>query len=388
MIDVEAVLQQAVVGDLGNKDGLTRVVHAAAYRRQHGSFPALESILDEASKAALSEFEPISKNNSRAALDALEKLKLVSGPTPATLSMEAHAYHALEKYEKAEAAYVAWFKAVPPDDASREYMIAALLSARNLAPYFPPDGTAFRDCPECPQMIVVPAGNFMMGSRESGKGRYEYEGPVHSAIVREPFAIGKFEVTFAEWDACLSDGGCGGYRPDDRWGRGDQPVSRVAYRDAQSFVKWLSRKTGHAYRLPSETEWEYVARAGTTTPFHFGETINTHQANFDGRDSKGTSSEYRYRGQSIPVGSFPSNAFGVHDMHGNVWEWVNDCWTDNYANANSESNVEEESDCLRGTTRGGSWGDGLWYARSTNRIGKFVGIRNVLIGFRVARVLQ
>ena len=134
-------------------------------------------------------------------------------------------------------------------------------------------GRIFRDCDNCPQMVVVPAGNYMMGSPASEEGRDEDEGPRHRVTIGYPLAVGVHEVTFAEWDACEAAGGCGGYRPDDEgWGRGSRPVINVSWEDAREYVRWLSRETGEAYRLPSESEWEYVARAGTTTARHWGES--------------------------------------------------------------------------------------------------------------------
>ena len=128
------------------------------------------------------------------------------------------------------------------------------------------------------------------------------------------FAMGKYEVTYEEWDACVSEGACHGYRPgDNNWGRGKRPVIGVSWNDAQSYVAWLSKKTEHNYRLPSESEWEYAARAGTRTPFHFGDAISASQANL-----------YRSDNRTTPVGKYPSNAFSLHDVHGNVWEWVGD----------------------------------------------------------------
>ena len=140
----------------------------------------------------------------------------------------------------------------------------------------------FRDCDGCPEMVVVPAGSFMMGSPASEEGRDDDEGPPHRVTLRS-FALGATEVTFDEWEACVRGGGCNGYRPRDwGWGRGSRPVIMVSWEDAQAYASWLSAETGAAYRLPSESEWEYAARAGTTTPFHTGATISTDQANYDG----------------------------------------------------------------------------------------------------------
>ncbi len=166
----------------------------------------------------------------------------------------------------------------------------------------------FRDCPNCPEMVVVPAGEFMMGSPENEEGRHSDEGPQHRVRIAQPFAVGRFEVTFDEWDACVAGGGCGGYRPDDNgWGRGRQPVINVSWDDAKAYVQWLNRGTGKSYRLPSEAEWEYVARAGTTTPFWTGATISTEQANYDGTYTYGGGKKGEYRQRTVPVGSLPAN---------------------------------------------------------------------------------
>lgn len=171
----------------------------------------------------------------------------------------------------------------------------------------------FRDCPDCPEMVVVPAGQFMMGSPDNDLAHMTSERPQHKVTIAEPFAVGKFEVTFAEWDACVLNGGCSGYRPSDEgWGRGRRPVIHVSWSDAQEYVAWLSKKSGKTYRLLSEAEWEYAARAGTTTRYAFGNSITTQEAQFSAR-------------KTAEVGSFKPNAFGLYDMHGNVMEWVEDC---------------------------------------------------------------
>src|SRR5688572_33410 len=146
--------------------------------------------------------------------------------------------------------------------------------------------TAFRDCDQCPELVVIPAGSFMMGSPASEAQRGYDEGPQHPVTIARPFAAGKFEITFAEWDACVSDRGCvrvdgapGAPDDDEGWGRGRQPAVKIAWSEAKQYVQWLSRKTGKTYRLLSEAEWEYVARAGTTTPFSTGATITPKEAN-------------------------------------------------------------------------------------------------------------
>ena len=206
-------------------------------------------------------------------------------------------------------------------------------------------------------MMVVPAGTFNMGSNSSEEGRHDDEGPVHQVTIFVPFAVGKYEVTFSEWDACVAAGGCGGYRPDDNsWGRANRPVINVSWEDANEFVRWLSRETAQEYRLLTESEWEYVARAGTTGPFHFGTTISTDQANYNGNYTYGNGRKGVYRGRTVPVGSFPSNKFGLHDMHGNVWEWVEDCLHGDYSGAPTDGSAwTSGGNCDRRVLRGGSW---------------------------------
>ena len=250
-------------------------------------------------------------------------------------------------------------------------------------------GAVFRDCAECPEMVVVPSGSFMMGSPSSEEERDDDEGPVHRVRIPRPFAVGKHEVTFAEWDACVRGGGCGGYRPDDRgWGRGRRPVIEVIWNDAKSYVRWLIGKTGKPYRLLSESEWEYAARAGTRTPFHTGRTISTDQANYNGNYTYGSGRKGVYRKKTVPVGSFDANGFGLHDMRGNVWEWVEDCWNDSYAGAPSDGRAWKERCGSYRVSRGGSWYNDPRYLRSANRNRVDTGNRNNDIGFRVARTLD
>ena len=251
-----------------------------------------------------------------------------------------------------------------------------------------PAGKEFQDCDTCPKMVVVPKGTFTMGSSVSEEERSDWEGPQHRVTISNPFAVGKFEVTFREWDACVSEGGCS-HRPDDQgWGRGIHPVINVNWDDAQQYVSWLSRKTGEQYRLLSESEWEYIARAGTTGPFHFGSTISTNQANYDGKYTYGSGSEGVYRKKTVSVGSFPANRFGLHDVHGNVWEWVEDCWHENYEGAPPDGSAwVTGGDCVLRVLRGGSWYNKPWLLRSAFRFRDAFLVRINFDGFRVARTL-
>ena len=250
-----------------------------------------------------------------------------------------------------------------------------------------PAGTKLRDCKKCPELVVVPPGSFMMGSPPAEARRNSSEGPVHRVTLL-PFAVGIYEVTFDEWNACVRGGGCGKYKPDNEgWGRGRRPVVNVSWRDAKAYVRWLSEKTGEPYRLLSESEWEYVARAGTTGPFHTGATISTKQANYDGNYTYGSGRKGRFRKKTMKVGSYPPNGYGLHDVHGNVREWVEDCWNGSYEGAPEDGSAWESGNCGRRVLRGGGWSDAPRNLRSAHRYMNTSGLRYDYLGFRVARTL-
>ena len=246
----------------------------------------------------------------------------------------------------------------------------------------PSPGETFQDCDECPKMVVVPSGFFTMGSSRGEVGHDEDEEPMHRVRIDYQFAVGVYEVTFAEWYACIDAGGCGNYIPDDmRWGRGNRPVINVSWEDAQSYVRWLSARTGKTYRLLSESEWEYVARAGTETAYSWGDSIGVNRANCDGCGSQWDDK------MTAPVGSFSANAWGVYDMHGNVREWVQDCWNENYEGAPSDGSAREsKEECWR-VYRSGSWYWGPSSSRSAARSVSYSTARSNYYGFRVARDL-
>ena len=238
-------------------------------------------------------------------------------------------------------------------------------------------GRRFRDCAECPEMVVIPAGSFLMGSPESEEGRYGWEGPQHRVEIREAFVAGVYEVTFEEWDACVAGGGCGGYRPNDNgWGRGRRPVINVSWNDAQAYVRWLRGKTGKEYRLLSAAEWEYAARAGSRTRYSFGDGITPSDANYGGNI-----------GTTQPVGSYRANGYGLYDVHGNAWEWVWDCFNESYAGAPNNGGAWERGDCSRRVLRGGAWYNDSRNLRSATRLGNQAGNRIIDFGFRVVRTL-
>ena len=248
-------------------------------------------------------------------------------------------------------------------------------------------GDVLRDCARCPLMVEVPAGSFVMGSPDSEEGRHDHEGPVHEVTITRPFALGMYEVTFAEWDACASAGGCGDRRPaDEGWGRESRPAVNLSWRDARDYVEWLSDETGEEYRLPTEAEWEYAARAGTETSYSWGDALGENRANCDGCGSRWDD------GRTAPVGSFAANAWGLHDMHGNVWEWTEDCWNEAYSSGpNSRLPTDGSAwlsgDCDKRLLRGGSWYSFPNLLRSAARLNNSIGLRNNTTGFRVARTL-
>jgi formylglycine-generating enzyme required for sulfatase activity len=241
----------------------------------------------------------------------------------------------------------------------------------------------FKECDGCPQMVVVPAGEFMMGSPEDEEGHTSDEAPQHKVRFLTPFAVGRSAITFDEWDACVADRGCRNYRPPDRgWGRGRQPVIAIWWDDAFAYVKWLAQKTSKNYRLLSEAEREYVTRAGTTTPFWWGSSISSNQAN------------YLYRGEEVqrktlPVDSFEPNPWGLYQVHGNVSEWIGDCWHYDYTGAPSDGSAWTDAECQHPMLRGGGWNSALWELRSASRA-KAAAFALVLpaIGMRVARPLR
>lgn len=244
-------------------------------------------------------------------------------------------------------------------------------------------GDVKRDCGSeaCPEMVVAPPGEFMMGSPPTEKDRDANEGPQRKVTIASHFLVSKYEVTFAEWDACYDAGGCLSQPSDQGWGRGKQPVINVSWNDTQQYIKWLSAKTGMPYRLLTEAEWEYAARAGATARYSWGDEQGEGNANCAGCKSQ------RNNKQTVPVGSFKPNDFGLYDMHGNVWEWVQDCDGD-YAKApNDGSTAPQTENCLR-VRRGGSWDNDARSMRAADRSWLDPDVRFTVIGFRVARILS
>jgi formylglycine-generating enzyme required for sulfatase activity len=298
----------------------------------------------------------------------------------------------LEKYPQGQFSSVARARlktfgttvATPPQP-----QLASVAPSGVVSPPSAKPGTSFRDCDVCPEMVTIPAGSFTMGSPESEPERSADEGPQHRVTIARAFAAGKYEVTFDEWDACVRENGCKQNPSDFGWGRGRRPVINVYWDDAKQYVAWLSRKTGKKYRLLTEAEWEYAARAGTTTAFSTGASINPTQANYDSEISYAGSPTATSSGRTAPVGSYPANAFGLHDVHGNASEWVEDCWNGSYAGAPSDGSAWASGNCTLRILRGGSRNGAPRLARSASRFdfgATFLAIFGSLGGgLRVAR---
>lgn len=234
-------------------------------------------------------------------------------------------------------------------------------------------GDVFADCDICPQMAILPAGTFVMGSPDDEAGRYPYEGPQHEVSIKA-FAIGVHEVTFDQWAACVEDGGCRGYRPGDAgFGRGSRPALYISWRDAQAYVEWLSRKTGRSYRLPTEAEWEYAARGGETSAYWWGGSFDRTKAALGG---------------TVEVGTLPANGFGLHEILGNAGEWVQDCYLNNFAETPTDGTAATSGDCGRRVVRGGSWRGEPRELRSANRSRITATVRDRSLGLRVAADLE
>jgi formylglycine-generating enzyme required for sulfatase activity len=244
--------------------------------------------------------------------------------------------------------------------------------------FLPGNGKAewFKDHEQGPEMVVIPAGSFTMGCPPGEKG-FNHERPPHPVMFARPFAVGKFAVTFDEWDACIADGGCGGYRPSDQgWGRGRWPVINVNWDDANAYVAWVSKKTGKPYRLLADAEYEYAE-----TAYPWGNEIGKNNANCNDCGSPWDGK------QTAPVGSFAPNQFGLYDMAGNVWDWVEDCYYDTYHGAPSDGSAWITGDCSKRVIRGGGWRSHPGILRSASRIRYPTDYRSNNIGFRVARAL-
>ena len=270
-------------------------------------------------------------------------------------------------------------------------------------------GEKFKECRNCPEMVVLASGTFMMGSPADEPERRENERHHRQSIARS-FAIGRTEVTWDQWEACVRDRWCDGVaietalrtlengQPNTNYkdyGRGSRPVVGVSWFDAQTFVGWLNWKTGEddAYRLPSDAEWEYASRAGTTTAYPWGAKLDHNYGNF-GIVGPGLGGKAEGRDvwvdQTAPVASFPANAFGLHDMNGNVFEWVEDCYEADRAHAPADGSANKEGDCGVRVFRDGTFLSNPYMQRSARRGAPYPATRRGrnYLGFRVAKTLD
>ncbi|CAK15981.1 formylglycine-generating enzyme family protein [Pseudomonas entomophila] len=284
--------------------------------------------------------------------------------------------------------------------------LAALLAACSLpslaASAGDKPGSVFRDCDKaCPEMVVLPAGSFMMGTPEDEQGRQDDEGPLHQVTFAKPFAISRFQVTAEEWDAYLKASGAKIADGDERPGRRctaskpsykqgpRQPAVCMTYFDVQDYVAWLSKKTGKTYRMVSEAEREYAARGGSTGMFPFPKDPDAELEISRHANVYGPKDGYSY---TAPVGSYPPNAFGVYDMHGNVYEWVADCLHDNYVGAPADGSAWGQASraadsCKVVQIRGNDWGEAPIFSRSGNRNAMIPGRPGDWLGVRIVREL-
>lgn len=264
-------------------------------------------------------------------------------------------------------------------------------------------------CEACGQMAAAPAGSFTMGSPDNEPGRTGKEGPQHT-VTLQPFEIGRTEVTQGQWKAVMGFGfreflasltfsdpkallrqiknAMSGNNQSGFKACGDAcPVENISWNDTQAFLKKLNQQTGLTYRLPTEAEWEYAARAGSTGPFSWGSTITTNQANYNGTFAFNNGEKGPYRQITLRSDSFEANRLGLYNMHGNVWEWVQDCWNVNYLGAPANGGAWLAGDCAQRVMRSGSWIDTPVNLRSAFRTKDTLAVRDYYAGFRLARTL-
>ncbi|CAD6542392.1 Hercynine oxygenase [Paraburkholderia kirstenboschensis] len=282
--------------------------------------------------------------------------------------------------------------ATPPATATpdRQRAVSAPPAASAAAPGTPPVAAAAqkpaarapvagesRDCAACPIMIALPAGSFLMGSSSDDPS----EKPVHHVTIGAPFAIGKYEVTVEQWNACVAANACPKLTPETNANK-TAPARDLSWDDAQQYVKWLSKTTGKPYRLPTEAEWEYADRGGTTTAYWWGDQMRKGNAN-----CKDCGEPWHKEGPEL-AGSFAPNPYGLHDMNGSVWEWTADCWHNSYQSAPADGRAWESPTCDMRVIRGGSWREGSGYMLSATRFKYSAGVRQSQDGFRVVKELK
>ena len=233
-----------------------------------------------------------------------------------------------------------------------------------------------RDCENCPEMVILQPGSFAMGDNHGDRS----ERPAHRVTISKPYAIGKYEVTLAQWNACVQAEACKAVTS--TTGSPDKsPARDISWTDTQRYVRWLSKQTGQNYRLPTEAEWEYAARAGTSSRYWWGEKMQAGMAN-----CKGCGGDWN-NDAPVNVDALPPNPFGLYGMNGGVWEWVEDCWHKDYHGAPTDGSAWTSSDCRENVIRGGAWRNDSTYAHSSSRFTYDSAVRYILNGFRVAKSL-
>ncbi|MBF6034402.1 formylglycine-generating enzyme family protein [Pseudomonas neuropathica] len=286
------------------------------------------------------------------------------------------------------------FKALPA--LALTALCAGLLPGAAQAATAPAPGKVFKDCKDCPEMVVLPTGTFTMGTPDDEVGREPDEGPRHAVTFSKPFAISRFQVLVGEWDAYVRETGNKPYDFDDRPGRrctAGKPEFKQTARDpavcmnvaeAQGYIDWLSKKTGHAYRLQSESIREYAARGGSTGPFPFPFDEGNNYQISKHANTYGAADGYNF---TSPAGTFPANAFGVYDAHGNVYEWTADCYHKDYSGVPNDGRPWTQENCERQVMRGNDWGEAPVFSRSGNRNSSWPTSKGDWLGFRVVRDL-
>lgn len=249
-------------------------------------------------------------------------------------------------------------------------------------------GTVFQDAPFSPELIVVPPGTFVRGSPADESGRHESEGPEEEVTIPMPFAVGRYAVTFDEWDAYANRAKLGRSPSDESWGRHRRPVINISWEDAKAYIAWLSEATGRSYRFLSETEFEYVSRAGRRTPYWWGDTVSTADANYNGRPEHNQPFHGINRGRTLKVNSFRPNPWGLYQVHGNVWQWTEDAWQRDYRKVPQDGTAWTGGDTSRRVLRGGSWMHSAEYLRAAARHEAMIDVCSHTIGLRVARSLH
>jgi formylglycine-generating enzyme required for sulfatase activity len=402
--ELDALLAKAVLGDVQARTGMNRVARAAMHHRRFGDLPGLKGELNEAATKVVEGLGVGSEDTARQSLVVLAKLETLAGPGLALLEKRAKAHHQLKEYDEAGVAYRAWLGKAGRRHSNRKKMALGLFKASKGEAAAPQLGKTFRDCDDCPEMIIIPPGQFRMGDL-SGVGDSD-EKPTHDVQISYSFAVGKFEVTRKEYAAFVDDTG----RPVPLRGTGglhetgcsfyenlpvdSNPAACLSWDDAKAYVHWLSGITAKVYRLLSETEWEYVARAGSRSLYSYGDSEDTLCSIGNGADlSSILMWRYKdcddgYGDGTAPVGKFQANSFAIYDMHGNVSEWVEDCRKKNYRGVVDNGSAWINADCSHHHVRGGSWASGSVDLRSANRRALSSGHQDTDVGFRVARTLS